>query len=587
MKNRNGTRDLSRRNFLQLGALAGTAASLTGLGPVTLAQAQPAAPDDLTEATIAELQAAMAAGQQTSISLVNVYLQRIATLDQSGPRVNSIIEVNPDARAIALARDAERRAGIVRGPLHGIPVVLKDNIDTADKMQTAAGSLALVGTPALLDSTVAAKLRAAGAVILGKTTLSEWANFRGFASSSGWSGRGGQCNNPYAIDRNPCGSSSGSGAAASANFAAVSIGTETDGSIVCPANHNGVVGIKPTVGLVSRAGVVPISHTQDTVGPHARTVADAAAVLSAIVSRTADPRDPATSTSPLGKSGQPRPTLPLDYTQFVNPDGLFGSRIGVAREFEGFSPKLDAVFEDALSAMQSAGATLVDVTFPHFQDIFNGAPEFTVLLFDFKADLQNYLATRVDVPIAGGSLADAIAFNNAHAAQELQFFGQEIFELSQQFNVADPNTNNQPLGMSYSAAIAADKLFGATEGIDLLLTQNNLHAIVAPTDNPAWPTDLINGDHFVIGTSGPAAIVGYPIINVPMGFTFGVPVGISFMGTAFSEPTLIKLASGFEHVTQARRPPLLLRTLPFDTKGLPSRVRPSRRGPQRVVPKFL
>jgi len=587
MKNRNGTRDLSRRNFLQLGALAGTAASLTGLGPVTLAQAQPAAPDDLTDATIAELQAAMAAGQQTSISLVNVYLQRIATLDQSGPRVNSIIEVNPDARAIALARDAERRAGIVRGPLHGIPVVLKDNIDTADKMQTAAGSLALVGTPALLDSTVAAKLRAAGAVILGKTTLSEWANFRGFSSSSGWSGRGGQCNNPYAIDRNPCGSSSGSGAAASANFAAVSIGTETDGSIVCPANHNGVVGIKPTVGLVSRAGVVPISHTQDTVGPHARTVADAAAVLTAIVSRTPDGRDPATSTSPLGKSGQPRPMLPVDYTQFVNPDGLFGSRIGVAREFEGFSPKLDAVFEDALSAMQSAGATLVDVTFPHFQDIFNGAPEFTVLLFDFKADLQNYLATRVDVPIAGGSLADAIAFNNAHAAQELQFFGQEIFELSQQFNVADPNTNNQPLGMSYSAAIAADKLFGATEGIDLLLTQNNLHAIVAPTDNPAWPTDLINGDHFVIGTSGPAAIVGYPIINVPMGFTFGVPVGISFMGTAFSEPTLIKLASGFEHVTQARRPPLLLRTLPFDTKGLPSRVRPSRRGPQRVVPKFL
>jgi len=465
--------------------------------------------------------------------------------------------------------------------------VLKYNVDTADKMQTAAGSLALVGTPALLDSTVAAKLRAAGAVILGKTTLSEWANFRGFSSSSGWSGRGGQCNNPYAIDRNPCGSSSGSGAAASANFAAVSIGTETDGSIVCPANHNGVVGIKPTVGLVSRAGVVPISHTQDTVGPHARTVADAAAVLSAIVSRTADPRDPATSTSPLGKSGQPRPTLPLDYTRSVNPDGLFGSRIGVAREFEGFSPKLDAVFEDALSAMRSAGATLVDVTFPHFQDIFNGAPEFTVLLFDFKADLQNYLATRIDVPIAGGSLADAIAFNNAHAAQELQFFGQEIFELSQQFNVADPNTNNQPLGMSYSAAIAADKLFGATEGIDLLLMQNNLAAIVAPTDNPAWPTDLINGDHFVIGTSGPAAIVGYPIINVPMGFTFGVPVGISFMGTAFSEPTLIRLASGFEHVTQARRTPLFLRTLPFDTKGLPSKVRPGRRGPRRVMPRFL
>src|SRR2546427_1651969 len=449
--------ELSRRNFLQLGALAGAAAAVTGARPVRSPRAEISPQGDLTAATVAELQAAMTAGQVTAFSLANAYLTRIATLDQAGPKVNSIIEVNPDAQAIAQKLDAERRAGRVRGPLHGIPVVLKDNVDTGDRMQTAAGSLGLVGTPPRRDSTVAAKLRDAGAVILGKTTLSEWANFRGFSSSSGWSGRGGQCNNPYAIDRNPCGSSSGSGAAASASFAAVSIGTETDGSIVCPANHNGVVGIKPTVGLVSRAGVVPISHTQDTVGPHARTVADAAARLNATGPRTAEPRDPATSTSPLGKSGQPRPMLPVDYTQFVNPDGLFGSRIGVAREFEGFSPKLDAVFEDALSAMQSAGATLVDVTFPHFQDIFNGAPEFTVLLFDFKADLQNYLATRVDVPIAGGSLADAIAFNNAHAAQELQFFGQEIFELSQQFNVADPNTNNQPIGMSYNAAIAADR----------------------------------------------------------------------------------------------------------------------------------
>src|SRR5438552_6561899 len=581
------SQELSRRNFLQLSALAGAAASLTEGRPVRTPRPEIAPTGDPTEATVADLQAAMTAGQLNAISLVNFYQTRIATLDQKGPKVNSIIEVNPDAQAIALQLDAERRAGRVRGPLHGIPIVLKDNVDTGDSMQTAAGSLGLVGTPPTRDSTVAAKLRAAGAVILGKTTLSEWANFRGFSSSSGWSGRGGQCNNPYAIDRNPCGSSSGSGAAASANFAAVSIGTETDGSIVCPANHNGVVGIKPTVGLVSRAGVVPISHTQDTVGPHARTVADAAAVLGAIVSRTADPRDPATGTSPLGKSGQARPTLPVDYTQFVNPDGLRGARIGVARECEGFSPKLDAVFEDALSAIQHAGATLVDVTFPHFQDIFNGTPEFTVLLFDFKVDLQNYLATRVDVPIAGGSLADAIAFNNAHAAQELQFFGQEIFELSQQFNVADPNTNNQPLATSCSSAIAADKLFGATEGTDLLLAQNNLDAIVAPTNNPAWPTDLINGDHFVIGTSGPAAIVGYPIINVPMGFTFGVPVGISFIGTAFSEPTLIKLAAGFEHVTQARRTPLFLRTLPFDTKGLPSKVRPGRRGPQRGVAKFL
>ena len=589
------SQELSRRNFLQLSALAGAAASLTEGRPVRTPRPEIAPTGDPTEATVADLQAAMTAGQLNAISLVNFYQTRIATLDQKGPKVNSIIEVNPDAQAIALQLDAERRAGRVRGPLHGIPIVLKDNVDTGDSMQTAAGSLGLVGTPPTRDSTVAAKLRAAGAVILGKTTLSEWANFRGFSSSSGWSGRGGQCNNPYAIDRNPCGSSSGSGAAASANFAAVSIGTETDGSIVCPANANGVVGIKPTVGLVSRAGVVPISHTQDTVGPHARTVADAAAVLGAIVSRTADPRDPATGTSPLGKSGQARPTLPVDYTQFVNPDGLRGARIGVAREFEGFSSKLDAVFEDALSAIQSAGATLVDVTFPHFGEIFSGNPEFVVLLFDFQIDLKKYLATRSGVPLAGGDLAAAIAFNTAHAAQELQFFGQEIFELAATFST-DPNAVQPGFGMSYNDAIAADKLFGATEGIDAIL-QGHLpngkvlnppvDAIVAPTDNPAWPTDLINGDHFVIGTSGPAAIVGYPIINVPMGFVFGVPVGISFMGTAFSEPTLIELAAGFEHVTQARRTPQFPRTLPFDTTGLPSRVRPVRRGPQRVVPRFM
>jgi len=578
--------ELSRRNFLQLGALAGGAAAVTGGRPLRTARAEVPAQGDLTDATVAELQAAMTAGQVTSFSLVNAYLRRIANLDQAGPKVNSIIEVNPDAQAIAQKLDVERRAGRVRGPLHGIPVVVKDNVDTGDRMQTAAGSLGLVGTPARRDSTVAANLRDAGAVILGKTTLSEWANFRGFSSTSGWSGRGGQCNNPYAIDRNPCGSSSGSGAAASASFAAVSIGTETDGSIVCPANANGVVGIKPTVGLVSRAGVVPISHTQDTVGPHTRTVADAAAVLGAIVSRTADPRDPATGTSPLGKSGQARPTLPVDYTQFVNPDGLRGARIGVAREFEGFSPKLDAVFEDALSAIQSAGATLVDVTFPHFGEIFSGNPEFVVLLFDFQIDLKNYLATRSGVPLAGGDMAAAIAFDNAHSAQELQFFGQEIFELAATFST-DPNAVQPGFGMSVNQALASDKLFGATEGIDLLLTQNNLHAIVAPTDNPAWPTDLINGDHFAIGSSSPAAIVGYPIINVPMGFVFGVPVGISFMGTAFSEPMLITLASGFEHVRQARRAPQFLRTLPFDTKGLPSQVRPVRRGPHRALPRNL
>jgi len=555
---------LTRRDFLKYSAgVAAVAGATSLLGGIPSFPSQPSAPtllpqastaSSVEEATIAQLQTMMTAGTLTSVSLVNMYLARITTLDQSGPTLNSIIQVNPDAKTIAQQLDAERATGHVRGPLHGIPIVLKDNIDTHDQMQTAAGSLGLVGTPALRDSTVASNLRTAGAVILGKTTLSEWANFRSFFSSSGWSGRGGQCNNPYAIDRNPCGSSSGSGAATSANMTAASIGTETDGSIVCPANANGVVGIKPTVGLVSRAGVVPISHTQDTVGPHGRTVADAATVLTGIVQRTPDSRDPATSTN--------RNLIPADYTAFLNPNGLQGARIGVAVEFEGFSPHLDSVFETSRTAMKAAGATLVEVTFPHFQDIFTGTAEFTVLLFDFKVDLQKYLATRTGVPLANGTLADAIAFNNAHASQELQFFGQEIFELAQTFDTTS-TTVVQPTGMSYADAIAADKLFGATEGIDQLLSQNNLDAIVAPTDNPSWPTDLINGDHFSIGSSSPAAVVGYPIINVPMGITFGVPVGISFMGTAFSEPKLIRLASGFEATTHARVKPQLLETLPL------------------------
>src|SRR5712671_1768594 len=335
------------------------------------------APSHFNEATVADLQAGMAAGTVTSEQLTKYYLHRILALDQNGPGVNAVIELNPEAIRIAEQMDDLRMRGKVLGPLHGIPVLIKDNIDTGDRMQTSAGSLALVGRPAPTDSPVAAKLRAGGAVILGKTNLSEWANFRANFPTSGWSGRGGLTHNPYSLDRNACGSSSGSAASVSANFTTVGLGSQTDGSIVCPANVNGVVGVKPTVGLVSRAGVVPISHTQDTVGPHARSVADAAAVLTAIAQRTPDPRDPATATSPLGRSGQPRPSLPSDYTQFVIPTGLNGARIGVAREFEGFSPHLDAVFEPALAAMQNAGATLVDVTFPHFQEIFTGTPEFT------------------------------------------------------------------------------------------------------------------------------------------------------------------------------------------------------------------
>ena len=550
---------LTRRDVLRLGALAGAGASLAPLVTSSVAATATTAPSDFNEMTITQLQGLMGSRQARSVDLVNFYLQRIRTLDQSGPMVNSVIELNPDALAIASALDGERQAGHARGPLHGIPVLLKDNVDTHDRMQTAAGSLALVGTPALQDSTVAARLRAAGAVILGKTTLSEWANFRSFFSSSGWSGRGGQCNNPYAIDRNPCGSSSGSGAAASANFAAVSIGTETDGSIVCPANENGVVGIKPTVGLVSRAGVVPISHTQDTVGPHARTVADAAAVLGALVG--VDSRDSATAAS-AGKFHR-------DYTQFLDPNGVNGVRIGVAREYEGVgSPHTDAVFEDALSALHGAGAILVDVSFPHLSEINSGGSEFTVLLNDFKHDLNAYLSTRSGVPIT--SLADAIAFNNAHAAQEMPFFAQEIFDLAQTFSgdLTDP---------AYLTALARDKVIGGSEGIDAILATNNVQAIVAPTDTPAWPTDLINSDHFIFGSSSAAAIVGYPIIVVPMGFSFGLPLGLSIMGTAFSEPTLIKIASGFEHASQARQAPKFFATLPFNTKGMPTPTRVHRR----------
>jgi amidase len=340
---------------------------------------------------------------------------------------------------------------------------------------------------------------------------------------------------------------------------------------------NGVVGIKPTVGLTSRGGVVPISHTQDTVGPHCRTVADAAAVLTAIAQRTPDPLDPATSAN--------RDKIPADYTKFLNASGLSGARIGVARDFEGFSPHADAVFEDSLTAMTKAGATLVDVFFPHISDINSGGAEFTVLLFDFKGDLQKYFATRTGVPLAGGTLQTAIDFDNANAAKEMPFFAQEIFDLAESFS--DDPTVTQAFGFSYNDALTFDKLIGATEGIDQLLQQNNLDAIVAPTDSPAFPTDLINADHFVFGSSSPAAIVGYPIINVPMGMTFGVPVGISFMGTAFSEPKLITLASGFEAVTHARQQPTFLATLPFNTRGEPTRVKQRRLLPGRVAPSHI
>src|SRR5213595_1066965 len=504
----------SRRDVLKLGALAGATASLAPLATSPLAAVAAAtAPSDFNEMTITQLKGLMASGQARSTDLVNFYLRRIQALDQGGPLVNSVIEVNPDAHAIAQQLDDERRAGHVRGPLHGVPVLLKDNVDTHDRMQSAAGSLALVGTAPAQDATVAARLRAAGAVILGKTTLSEWANFRSFFSTSGWSGRGGQCNNPYAIDRNPCGSSSGSGAAAAANFTAVSIGTETDGSIVCPANANGVVGIKPTVGLVSRAGVVPISHTQDTVGPHGRTVADAAAALGVIQSRTFDGSDPATGSVPLGWQGTGKtrpPNIPTDYTKFVNAHGLQGAKLGVTRVglggFDPFvptpQPVLDA-FEEAVQALQNAGATVIDLDAAGF-NFASADGEFLVLLFEFRNDVAAYLSTRVGVPVAGGTLQTAIDFNNANEDREMPFFNQDIFDLAA---ALEPGPDDpQPIfgGLTYNQALAIDRNAGINR-IDAAISQFQLDAVVSATDNPAWATDLIYGDHFIFRTSGLAA----------------------------------------------------------------------------------
>ena len=535
------------------------------------------------EATVAQLQAQMAAGRLTSEQLTRAYIDRIHALDSNGPGVNAIMELNPDALALARKADELRRHGVVLGPLHGIPVLLKDNIDTGDRMQTSAGSFALVGRPAVHDSTVAANLRAGGAVILGKTTLSEWANFRSFESISGWSGRGGQAHNPYGIDRNPCGSSSGSGAAASANFATVSFGSETDGSIVCPGNANGVVGIKPTVGLTSRAGVVPISHTQDTVGPHARTVADAAAALGVIQSSAYDGRDPATGGVPLGWRGRfTRPTnIPTDYTKFLDPNGLKGARIGITRVgLNGFTNvttpgPVTAAIEAAFKALSDAGATVIDLDAAGFT-FTPAAGEFGVLIYDFKNDVRAYFATRVGVPVAGGTLQTAIDFNNAHTDVEMPFFNQDIFDLANSLNTSDPNAPQDPSlfgsnsgGMSsYHIALDLDQAAGIS--MDQALSTFQLDAVVSATDNPAWSTDLVYGDHFIFGTSGLAAGPGYPIVQVPAGEVFGVPFGISFFGTAFSEPTLIKLASGYEAATHARAHnlPTFAATVPFDhTKG--------------------
>jgi len=489
--------------------------------------------------TIQELQKRMVGGELTARGLTGVYLARIAQLDS---KLCAVLALNPDAQNEAAALDAERQARGPRSLLHGIPLLLKDNICTGDRMATTAGSLALAGVRAPRDAFLAARLRAAGAIILGKANLSEWANFRSTRSSSGWSSLGGQTRNPYALDRSPCGSSSGSAVAVAADLCAAAIGTETDGSIVCPAAINSLVGIKPTVGLVSRAGIVPIAHSQDTAGPMARSVADAAVVLSALVGP--DPEDPATAESPTA----------LDYTQFLEADGLRGARIGVARNFCGVDPRVDAILEEALDAMRRLGAIIVDPANIATADRL-GEPELELLLYEFKNDLNAYLPVWApDAPAR--SLEELIAFNAARQAEVMPFFGQELFEMAQ---AKGPLTEE-----TYLEARALCRRLSRDEGIDAALRAHELDAIVAPSNAPAWLIDWVNGDHYRGGSSSPAAVAGYPSITVPAGYVLGLPIGLSFIGGAYQEPTLIRLAYAFEQATRARRAPQFLPTLALD-----------------------
>lgn len=490
----------------------------------------------MTELTIIELQTGMQTGELTARSITEMYLRRSGEIDQAGPALNAIIEINPDALAIADALDAERRERGPRSLLHGIPILIKDNIDTADKMLTTAGSLALIGSIASHDAAVACKLREAGAIILGKTNLSEWANFRSTHSVSGWSSRGGQTRNPYALDRNPCGSSSGSGVAVAANLCAAAVGTETDGSIICPSHTNGIVGIKPTLGLVSRAGIIPIAHSQDTAGPMARTVTDAAILLDAL----AEPWSVARGAESEGA-----------YTRCLERAGLRGARIGVARNFCGFNPRVDAVFETSLTALRDAGAVIIDpaniATAKQIDE-----PEYEVLLYEFKADLNAYLAgLGPEAPVH--SLADVIAYNEANRDRVMPYFGQEHILMAQAYG---PLTDDK-----YLRALADCRRLARDEGIDATLAKHHLDAIVAPSGGPAWLTDYVNGDHYSGGSSTPAAVAGYPSITVPAGYVCGLPVGISFIGAAWREPALIRFAYAFEQTTQIRKPPEFLTSI--------------------------
>ena len=499
--------------------------------------------NDLAWQSVTLLQQGMDAGKLTSKALVQDDIARIRKLDQAGPMLRSVLELNPNAMTIAAKLDAARRSS--HGSLYGIPVLLKDNIDTGDRTLTTAGSLALMDAPAPQDAALVKRLRKAGAVILGKANLSEWADFRSSHASSGWTGRGGQTRNPYALDRNPCGSSSGSAVAVAAGLVPVAVGTETDGSIICPASMNGIVGIKPTLGLVSRSGIIPISHNQDTAGPMARNVTDAAILLTALAG--SDPRDPATADADKHAT---------DYTRFLDADGLRGKRIGVVRQLAGNEPNADRVLDEAIAAMKAQGAIIVDpVTLPHLAELSD--PEMAVMLYDFKHDLNAYLAGRTGLKVK--TLADLIAFDKQEAAREMPWFGQDLFEQAQ---AKGPLTDQ-----AYLDALTKAKQLSGPQGIDAALQANHLDALLAPSWGPAYLTDLLLGDHIVSGNptiggaSQPAAVAGYPSMTVPAGWAHGLPVGIVFFGAKWSEPTLISIAYGFEQHTHAWQPPKFLPTV--------------------------
>ncbi len=537
---------MNRRNFLKNGSLAGfTLTTLAGASCSTPAKKNQDGPATdaagefpLNEITIDQLQEKMVSGEYTAKSITSMYLLHIAAMDKDGPQLNSVIELNPDALAIAGALDRERKQGKVRGPLHGIPMLIKDNIDTADRMMTTAGSLALEGNTASKDAFIVTLLREAGAVILGKTNLSEWANFRSTRSTSGWSSRGGQTKNPYSLERNPCGSSAGTGVAVAANLCTIGIGTETNGSVACPSSVNGIVGIKPTVGLWSRSGIIPISHTQDTAGPMSRTVRDAAILLGALAEF--DPEDPATNSN--------KEKVQKDYTSFLDPGGLKGKKIGVEKSLLKGHEGVDALLQKALEQMKSQGASIIEVDLlDKLKEVDDD--ELIVLKYEFKAGLNRYLASahaRVK------SLKEVIDYNNQNESKAMPYFKQEILESAEKLGGLDSK--------DYKSAL--DKLLRVTRGtIDQLIKAHQLDAICGPTDGPSWCTDLINGDAFTgYGFYSPAAVAGYPSITVPMGMVFGLPVGLLFFGSAYSEPGLLRIAYAYEQVSKNRVVPQFKKT---------------------------